>query len=100
MTGLLPYIQAGEKSHLSSAVAELTGLRPLRDLVKHAKKSSEKLRGELPEECRKEIATFDTEYASECAELVRLLKEHEGIAPTSPLPQDPADAACEGIREP
>ena len=69
MTGLLPYVQLGKRSDLGSAVAELTGLRPLRDFVKHANKSYEKLRGDLPKERGKEIASLDGEYASECEEL-------------------------------
>ncbi len=94
MTGLLPYIQVGHKSDLSSAVAELTGLRPLRDLVKHAKKSRDKLQGELPKERAKEITGLDAEYASEYDELARVLDEHTDIAPKRLLPQNPADTVC------
>ena len=94
MTGLLPYFQVGQQSDLGSAVAELTGIRPLGDLVKHARKSHRKLRRDLPAERRAEIAKLDGRYASEREELAQLVEEHQDIAPESPLPQDPADTAC------
>jgi hypothetical protein len=95
MTGLLPYVQVGQKSDLSSAVADLTGLRPLKDLVKHARKSQEKLNKDLPKERAKEIAKLDAAYQVECSELAQVIDQHKHIAPGSPLPSNPGDATCE-----
>ncbi len=47
MTGLIPYIRLGDPSDLGSAVADLTGLVPLKDLAVHAEKSRKKLKGKL-----------------------------------------------------
>ncbi len=95
MTGLLPYIQVGHRSDLSSAVAELTGLRPLKDLVRHATKSRDKLRGTLPKARIEEISRLDEEYVSECDELAQILDKHKGIAPMQQLPRVPEVSTCE-----
>jgi len=94
MTGLLPYLQLGEKSELGAALAELTGFRPLKDLVSHAKKSQKKLRKDLPAESNKEIAKLDEAFMRESMELAALIHSHPEIASHRPLPQ-PSSVECE-----
>ena len=94
MTGLLPYIRLGDKSELGTAVAELTGLRPLKDLVSDARKSQQKLRGVLPKDREKEIAKLDGEFFAERQQLDDLLTKHVEIAPHLSPPQ-PSSADCE-----
>jgi len=95
MTGLLPYVQVGSESALGSAVAELTGIRPLRDLVKHARKSEQKLRRELPRDRDREIDELDRSFSEERQELAQLLQRHPELAAESPVPEHPAQDNCE-----
>jgi len=94
MTGSLPYIRLGDKSPLGTAVAELTGLRPLKDLVRDAKKSQQKLRRELPNDRNKEIAKLDGEFLAERRQLDELLTKHAELAPPLSPPQ-PSFTECE-----
>ncbi len=94
MTGSLPYIRLGDESQLGTAVAELTGFRPLKDLVGHAKLSQQKLKRQLPKEREKEIEKLDGEFLAERQQLAELLTKHAEIAPPLSPPQ-PSSADCQ-----
>ncbi len=55
MPGLIPYIQLDSTSDLGNAIAELTGLHAIKDLVNHAQKSKDKLTKALPKKANTEI---------------------------------------------
>ncbi|QDV20136.1 DNA replication and repair protein RecF [Gimesia panareensis] len=65
MPAQIPYIQLGEENDLSTAIAELTGLNPLKDLVLHAQKSKAKLEKDLPKKCDQVLTETDIEYENE-----------------------------------
>jgi hypothetical protein len=82
MPGLLPHIRLGtQPSDIGRAVAELTGLAPLRDLAIHAEKAQEKLLKDLPKDREKEIARIDESYNREWKALGDLCRAHVSIAP-------------------
>lgn len=95
MTGLLPYIEVGDKSDLSSAVADLTGLSPLKDLVIHAGKSRKKLVVDLPKNRQKEINDIEKRFRGERDELEQLLAEHEEVDPKVRIPDGTEGAICD-----
>lgn len=85
MPGLIPYIQLRSKSDLGKALTSLTGIRPLEDLVKHARKSKEKLEKELPQECATEISQLDDEFKRVYEQLKTLIQGTPGILPPADL---------------
>ena len=91
MTGLIPYIQLEEASDMGKAIAALTALRPLEDLVKHARKSQEKLKGELRRAREKEIVNFDSEFAEIRDQLKTLIETNPTIGPGMEIPKDLKD---------
>jgi len=91
MTGLIPYIQLEETSDMGKAIAALTALRPLEDLVKHARKSQEKLKGELRRAREKEIANFDSEFVELRDQLKTLIETNPTISPGIEIPKDLKD---------
>jgi hypothetical protein len=94
--GLIPYIQLEQTSELGRAIAALTPLRPLEDLVKHARKSQDKLRGDLTREREVEIERLDTEYTDRHVELKTLIENSPGINIALDVPQQAEDktSAC------
>jgi hypothetical protein len=93
LPGLVPYVQLGEFSDLGRAVTELTGFRPLQDLVKHVTRVQNRLRRGAIDERRAEIATVDEEFLVARKELTELVDRNPEIAPTTsvPSPQDEGD---------
>ncbi len=92
MPGLLPYIRLGTRpSELGKAIAQLTGLAPLRDLSKHASKAYEKLTAELPKERRADIAVVESTYLADQKKLDDLVKVHPLIAEKPILVPKPSD---------
>jgi energy-coupling factor transporter ATP-binding protein EcfA2 len=73
MAGMIPYIQIEEASDLGKAIASLTGLRPLEDLVKHAVKTKEKLKGQLKNEKDDEIYVLDKNFSEIYTQLKELI---------------------------
>jgi len=86
MPGLIPYVQVGAACDLGKAVAALTGLRPLQDLVKHAAKSKDKLEKVLVEDRDGEIEELDRGFLQAREEIEGLITEHPQITPETPLP--------------
>jgi len=78
MAGMIPYIQIEEASDLGKAIASLTGLRPLENLVIHALKTQEKLKGELKREREGEIIALDSRFS----DVYRQLKEIINTTPS------------------
>jgi hypothetical protein len=83
MPGMIPYIQE-TISDFGLAVAQLTGLKPLFDLVKHAGKSQLRFERDLIPSIRKEIKEIDTKFAETYDELQKLLKNNPQIDPCLP----------------
>ena len=75
LTAQIPYVAFSGPSDLGSAVASLTGLRPLKDLSKHAARAKEKLSKELLKERRQEIEALEKEFQQEREPLARLVAE-------------------------
>lgn len=86
MPGLIPYLQLGITSDLGKAVAGLTGIKPLKDLAKHAVKSQAKLKKDLVKDRNTEINEIDSEFLRAQEELGDLIKDHSNIEPEKPLP--------------
>jgi len=99
MPGLLPYLRLGEPSDLGQAVATLTGIRPLQDLVKHAKKAKEKLRKDLVKDREREIEEFDEDYRNEGNEYRRMLADHPELKPKQTVPEPSTDSTIEDTLE-
>ncbi len=91
MTGLIPYIQLEETSDIGRAIAALTALRPLEDIVKHARKSQEKLKGELRRAREKEIVNFDIEFAEIRDHLKTLIETNPTIDFGMGIPENVED---------
>ena len=87
MTGLIPYIQLEEVSDLGQAVAAMTGLKPLRDLARHAEKVQTKLQKELTKDRNDEIKKFQNNFIEHTNELSQLTKENPLIESQDPLPK-------------
>ena len=82
MPGLLPHIQIGTESDLGKAIAELTGLAPLRLMVKHAKRAKERIEKELiGENLEGAIEAADERFLKARTELATLITEHPKVAP-------------------
>lgn len=94
MPGLIPYIQLGSTCEVGKGVAELTGIKPLEDLVTHARKSKEKLKMELVTDRKQEIDIMDREFSKICGELAVLIKDNPDIDPKVELPT-PTDEKVE-----
>ncbi len=88
MAGLIPYIQLEEASDMGKAIAALTPLRALEDLVKDAKNSQGKLKGGLKRDREKEIEDFDREYSNKCSELKGLIEGSPTVEIGVEVPED------------
>lgn len=97
MPGLIPYIRLDEPSDLGQAVAALTGIKPLQDLARHAKKCHDKLQKDLVNDRKAEIATLDVDYETARQGLIDLLEEHPQIKPRGSVPPPSPDAGIEGV---
>ncbi len=86
MPGLIPYIQLGATSDLGKAVAEITGIKPLEDVVKHATKSKVKLQKDLVKDRGLEIEDLDIAFNNARIELDKLIEENPDISPNIPPP--------------
>ncbi len=95
MPGLIPYLQLGVASDLGKAVAGLTGIKPLKDLAKHALKSQTKFKKDLVNDRNTEISEADSEFIKVQKELDELIKAHPKIAPKKPLPSPSSDKSIE-----
>jgi hypothetical protein len=97
MPGLLPHIRIGTESDLGKAIAELTGLAPLRLMVKHARKVKERIeKDRIGKELYGAIAEADDRFHTARAELGTLIAEHPKVAPGDAATVKPtaADAAA------
>lgn len=81
LPALIPYIQPDTPSELGKAVAALTGLAPLLDVVRHAEKSQAKLRKDLVRDRQAEIEELGSIFFREKGELDRLIEQHATISP-------------------
>ncbi len=97
LPGLIPYIRIDEQSDLGTAVATLTGISPLRDLVGHAQKSKAKLAKDLVEDRKSEIAVLDREYNEVRGELQRLIHDNTDIDPRITLPDPDKEKVAEAL---
>lgn len=88
MPGMLPYIHPGVGSDFGHAVTVLTGLQPLRDLVRHAQKSREKLLNDLPNERLQQIGMLRTRYENERTELSRIIESQQSLTVKAPVEFD------------
>jgi len=88
MAGLIPYIQLEETSDMGTAIAALTPLKPLEELVKHARKSQQKLKGDLRREREAEIADIDIQFADVATQFEILITAPPGIDLHMDLPRD------------
>ncbi len=62
MPGLIPYIRLGEACDIGMAVSTLTGIRPLKVLVRHAQRAQAKLAKDLVKDREKEISDLDVDF--------------------------------------
>lgn len=102
MAALLPYIQIGNTSALGQAVAELTGLAPLAQLAKHAKKTEDRLEGEATKERRGELLKADNAFNEARTDLLDRVTETSSLRfeESLPLPDaDQAEGALEAIQK-
>jgi hypothetical protein len=97
MPGLIPYIQLGNPCEIGTAVAELTGIKPLEDLVSHASKSKNKLQDEMVKDREADIKIEDREFMKVRDELTGLLGNHPEIKPEADLPQPSSDKKVEEV---
>ena len=81
MPGLIPYIQLGSPSDLGKSVAALTGIKPLEDLVEHARKSQARLKKDLVEDREAEIEDLDSGFLKAQTGLAELVQDHPDIDP-------------------
>ncbi|MEN6386134.1 MAG: AAA family ATPase [Phycisphaerales bacterium] len=83
---LIPYIQLDSASDLGKAIAELTGLRAILDLVKHATKSKDKLTGALTSKKIEEINELNRDFDQKREELLGHFKSYPDITPQNDIP--------------
>ena len=83
---LIPYLQLGSASDLGSAIAKLTGLHSIIDLVKHASKSKEKLIKALPGKANDEISKINLAYNQKRDELIKHFNTYTNIKPVEDIP--------------
>ena len=95
MPGILPYLKVQDSSDLGMAVATLTGIKPLQELVKHASNAKTKLTKDLVRDREKDIKKLDDEYLKIRTELETLLKQHLDISPTKSAPPPGPDKGIE-----
>jgi len=86
MAALLPYIQFEGPSALGKAVAELTGLAALVQLMKHATKASTKLAVDLTKERYKDIELIEKAYARSRIDLIAQVEQNPSLAFSHALP--------------
>jgi hypothetical protein len=72
---LLPFSQVGSQSELGKAVAQLTGLAPLADLAKHARRAKERLAKDETKAREKEIEQFDEAFKRGLEDLTELANQ-------------------------
>jgi hypothetical protein len=99
MAALLPYIQFEGPSALGKAVAELTGLAPLVQLMKHATKASAKLTGDSTKERQKDIKLIDESYSRSRTDLLAQIEQNESLAFTHTLPEPHAQGVEEALAQ-
>ena len=98
MTGLIPYIQLEETSDLGAVVAEITGIQPLKDLSKHAKKTQVKLQNDFPKEKEKEIGVLNKHFEELKIELEEEIKSTPSIDPEVNAPTLKSDNVGEVLK--
>ncbi|MBY6262011.1 hypothetical protein EI613_08765 [Azospirillum sp. 412522] len=97
MPGLLPHIRIGAESDLGKAIAELTGLAPLRLMVKHARRARERIEKELiGQDLEGAIEAADERYLKARSELAALIAGHPTVAPVdaASVPSTATDAGA------
>jgi len=95
LPGLIPYIRLDEQSDLGTAVAELTGISALRDLVTHARKTKAKLETDLVQDRESQIRMIDKEYNRTKEDLERLIRENPSVDPKTTVPDPAKEKAAE-----
>ena len=95
MPGLLPHIQIGTESGLGKAIAELTGLAPLRGMVRHARQVKKRIEKEVIDAYLDARDAADTRFLDSRKLLEALILEHPVIAPTMPLTVLPTTAEAD-----
>ncbi|NYZ17883.1 AAA family ATPase [Azospirillum sp. RWY-5-1] len=85
MPGLLPHIQIGTESGLGKAIAELTGLAPLRGMVRHARRAKKRIEEELIAALEEAKEAADSRFLDSRTLLAKLIGDHPAIAPAAPL---------------
>ena len=88
MPGLIPYIQLDSTSDLGNAIAELTGLHAIKDLVNHAQKSKDRLTKALPKKANTEIEKINAGYSQKRDELIDHFQSYPNISPENNIPQN------------
>ena len=96
MPGLIPYIQLGTVSDLGTAIAALTGIKSLEDLVRHATKASKRLKNELVKERERDIDNLDAEFVQLKEELQEIITQKAEFDPQKPLPNPGPEKTLEG----
>ncbi|MFC1650575.1 AAA family ATPase [Candidatus Latescibacterota bacterium] len=97
MPGLIPYIQLDKTCDMGKAVSELTGFKPLEDLVEHVKKSQSKLKKELVKNRNEEIEKLEVDYLKARDELEALFKRQPDIDPKKSLPMPEPEKTTEEL---
>ncbi|XXT20133.1 ATP-binding protein [Sorangium sp. So ce429] len=90
--GVIHHIKLGESSSIGEAVSNLTGIRPLQDLAKHARRVRDKLAGELTKERREQITRSRKQYEKLSDDLVQKFSAYPELTPSIPIAQ-PDDIA-------
>lgn len=86
MPAILPLIRIGSESELGQAVAHLTGLSSLTDLVDHARRAKQKIEKEFTKAKNVEIERVDESYERTRTDLSKLLNDHPLIKPLKDVP--------------
>lgn len=97
MPGLLPLIKVGHESELGRAVAQLTGLSSLTDLIGHAQRAKTKIEKEFIKAKTDERNQIDRRYETARGDLESELKPHPSLAPPKTAPPPSDDATIEAM---
>ncbi len=87
MPAIIPYIQLGKKSELGTAVAALTGIKPLQSLSRHAAKAKVKFKSDLVKDRQTEIYALDKDYLRTRNELLAIIEQNPSIQSDLPIPE-------------